>query len=35
MQHTFVKENGQWRIAVIRPEVLYQPGDFMEVRRLE
>jgi scytalone dehydratase len=35
MQHTFVKENGRWRIAVIRPEILYQPGDFMEVRRPE
>lgn len=35
MEHTFVKTNGQWRIAVIKPSVLFTPGDFMEVRRPE
>jgi scytalone dehydratase len=33
MQQTFVKVEGQWRISVIRPEVLYHTGDFLHVGR--
>lgn len=33
MRQTFVKVDGQWRISVIRPEVLYHTGDFREIGR--
>ncbi|PQE04067.1 Scytalone dehydratase protein [Rutstroemia sp. NJR-2017a BVV2] len=33
MQHTLVKVDGQWRVAVIKPEVLYHTGDFRRVGR--
>jgi scytalone dehydratase len=35
MEHTFVKREGNWKIAVIKPSVLFSPGDFMNVRRPE
>lgn len=36
MEHRFVKLEGKgWRIEGIRPSVIYQPGDFMDVRRAE
>ena len=31
MQQTFVKVEGQWRVSVIRLEVLYHTGDFRRV----
>lgn len=33
MRQTFVKVEGQWRVSVIRPEVLYHTGDFRHVGR--
>ncbi|KAH6667831.1 hypothetical protein B0J14DRAFT_567189 [Halenospora varia] len=33
MRQTFVKVGGQWKIKVIRPEVLYHTGDFRHVGR--
>ncbi|KAF5870795.1 putative conidial pigment biosynthesis scytalone dehydratase arp1 protein [Botrytis fragariae] len=33
MQQTFVKVEGQWRISVIKPEVIYHTGDFRAVGR--
>ncbi|KAM0160309.1 hypothetical protein ACHAQE_004681 [Botrytis cinerea] len=33
MQQTFVKVDGQWRISVIKPEVIYHTGDFKAVGR--
>ena len=33
MEHTFLNVNGSWRIGVIRPKVLYQTGDFMDIRK--
>ncbi|OCL12158.1 hypothetical protein AOQ84DRAFT_420843 [Glonium stellatum] len=33
MQQKFVKVDGQWRIAVIRPEVIYHTGNFKQVGR--
>lgn len=35
MQQTFVKVNGQWKVSVIRPEVLYHTGDFRKVGRMD
>ncbi|TGO42064.1 hypothetical protein BHYA_0013g00680 [Botrytis hyacinthi] len=35
MQQTFVKVEGQWRISVIKPEVIYHTGDFRAVGRLD
>jgi scytalone dehydratase len=35
MQQTFVKVEGQWRVSVIRPEVLYHTGDFRRVGRMD
>jgi len=33
MQQTLVRVDGQWRISVIRPEVLYHTGNFREIGR--
>jgi len=33
MQQTFVKVNDEWRIKIIRPEVIYHTGDFGAVGR--
>jgi scytalone dehydratase len=33
MEQTFVKVEGNWRISVIKPEVLYHTGDFRSIRR--
>ncbi|EFY85759.1 hypothetical protein J3459_013903 [Metarhizium acridum] len=33
MQQTYVKVDEQWRIAEIRPEVLYSTGDFLNIGR--
>ncbi|KAF7914303.1 uncharacterized protein EAF01_000709 [Botrytis porri] len=33
MQQMFVKVKGQWRISVIKPEVIYHTGDLMAVGR--
>ena len=33
MQQTYVKADGQWRIQVLEPEVLYHTGDFQKIRR--
>ncbi|KAF7945411.1 hypothetical protein EAE96_010185 [Botrytis aclada] len=33
MQQTLVKVEGQWRISVIKPEVIYHTGDFRAVGR--
>jgi scytalone dehydratase len=33
MGQTYTKVDGQWRIAVIRPEVLYAPGEFLKIAR--
>ncbi|KAF7934175.1 uncharacterized protein EAE97_008535 [Botrytis byssoidea] len=33
MQQTFVKVEGQWRISVIKPEVIYHTGDLMALGR--
>lgn len=35
MQQTYVKVDGQWRIQVLEPEVLYHTGDFQRIRRPE
>lgn len=35
MEHTFLRTEKGWRIAVIKPSVLFAPGDFMNVRRAE
>lgn len=35
MEHKFVKTERGWRIAVIKPSVLFSPGEFMKVRRAE
>lgn len=35
MEHTFTKIDGQWKISVIKPSVLFTPGNFVEVRRPE
>ncbi|GKZ35941.1 hypothetical protein AbraIFM66950_006776 [Aspergillus brasiliensis] len=35
MQQTYVRVDGQWRIQVLEPEVLYHTGDFGKVRRPE
>ena len=35
MEHTFVKTEKGWRIRVIKPSVLFSPGNFMDVRRPE
>lgn len=35
MQQTFVKVDGQWRISLIRPEVIYHTGDFRRVGRMD
>lgn len=35
MQQTYTKVNGQWRISVIRPEVIYHTGNFLEVGRAD
>jgi scytalone dehydratase len=35
VEHTFVKTEKGWKIAVIKPSVLFSPGDFMKVRRAE
>lgn len=35
MEHTFIKTERGWRIAVIKPSVLFAPGDFMNIRRAE
>lgn len=37
MQQTFCKVEGagEWRIKVIRPEVLYHTGDFREIGRVD
>ena len=33
MEQTFVKVEGNWRISIIKPEVLYHTGDFRHIRR--
>ncbi|KAB8292209.1 hypothetical protein EYC80_007951 [Monilinia laxa] len=33
MQQTFLKVEGQWRISVIKPEVIYHTGNFRAVGR--
>jgi scytalone dehydratase len=33
MEQTLIKVDGQWRIRVIKPEVLYHTGDFIAVGR--
>jgi scytalone dehydratase len=33
MQQTYVKIEGDWRIKVIRPEVIYHTGDFKKIGR--
>jgi scytalone dehydratase len=33
MGHTYTKVDRNWRIAVIRPEVLYAPGEFLKIAR--
>lgn len=35
MEHKFVRIEGRWKIARIRPELRYDTGDFMRVRRPE
>ena len=35
IEHTFIKTEKGWRIAVIKPSVLFAPGNFMNVRRAE
>lgn len=35
MEHKFVRIDGKWKIARITPELSYDTGDFMRVRRLE
>lgn len=35
MEHKFVKIDGRWKIARITPELSYDTGDFMRVRRPE
>jgi scytalone dehydratase len=35
MQQTFVKVEGQWKVSVIRPEVIYHTGDFRRVGRMD
>ena len=35
VEHTFLKVEGQWRIGVIKPSILYAPGSFEEMRRPE
>ncbi|TVY76013.1 Scytalone dehydratase [Lachnellula suecica] len=35
MQQTFVKVEGQWRVSVIRPEVIYHTGDFKAIGRAD
>jgi scytalone dehydratase len=33
MTQTFVKVEGAWRVKIIKPEVLYHPGDFRQIGR--
>lgn len=33
MTQTFVKVEGNWRVKIIKPEVLYHTGDFRAVGR--
>ena len=35
MQQTYVRVDGQWRVSVIMPEVLYHTGDFRRVGRMD
>jgi len=32
MEHTFIKIDGQWKISVVRPEILYRSGNLKETR---